>query len=355
MSNKTEVRRYRYRRSIGIAAIVSLMGLVVAAVAPAVDIGPDAYGYKATNKVTYSFLNIVGSGSRVLAGTDDGKATLDLGFSFQFYGVLYKSVCVSTNGLITMGACGTGDDFANGDMTAASPSDNQPAIAVYWSDLTFDGQGADGIYYQTLGSAGSRQFVVQWNNVLAQNSTNAMTFEAVLSEGANTVQLQYQSVDAGSSEVSKGKNATVGIRDTDGNKNGRVVQWSVNAPVLSENEAIQFALGVPRLAGSTGAKGKDSTGSYVELKLTNTGTGNAKNIKITGIVLRALAGTGSVTLNSPALPYTVANLDVGASVTIKVYVTVPATVTRYSMTENGTFQDVAGTSLSFSIAQSIFP
>jgi hypothetical protein len=38
-----------------------------------------------------------------------------------------------------------------------------------------------------------------------------------------------------------------------------------------------------------------------------------------------------------------------------VYVTVPAAVTRYSMTENGTFQDVAGTSLSFSIAQSIFP
>ena len=49
------------------------------------------------------------------------------------------------------------------------------------------------------------------------------------------------------------------------------------------------------------------------------------------------------------------SLDVGATSVVRLYLNVPATVTRFSITENGTLQDVAGTSFSYSLAQSVIP
>ncbi len=245
MSKDPAVNRTPFGYCLKPAALAWLLAALAAPLAPAADLGPDAFGYKGPNKATYSFLNIAGSGSRILAGTDDDKATLNLGFSFLFYGTPYTSVCVSTNGLLSFGPCSNANDFANGDLTASSAPDNRPAIAVFWSDLTFDGSGADAIYYQTLGSPGSRQFVVTWNNVLPQNQPSPMTFQAILSEGANTILLQYQHVDTGSKDTGNGAAATIGIRDTDGHKNGRVLQWSFHAPVLNDNLALQFTPGTP--------------------------------------------------------------------------------------------------------------
>ena len=106
-------------------------------------------------------------------------------------------------------------------------------------------------------------------------------------------------------------------------------------------------------------KGWESPGTmYIELKITNSGTGDAINLKINALNLKTLMGSGSPTYNStlsPALPLPVGNLKPGASATLKIYLNVPSTVKRFSITESGTVQDVIGTSSAFQVGQAIFP
>jgi len=217
---------------------IIIVVLACSGAAWAAGVGPDAFGYYASNDVSFSFRNISASGTRVLANSDDDTATISIGFPFIFYGGQHTSLCVSSNGLITFGGCNP--DFANADLAAVKLSGNRPLIAVFWDDLTFAARGADAVYYQTLGVFPRRQLVVQWNNVFGINTTGGMTFQAVLSEGENTILLQYLDVDANAPKVNGGAGATVGIRDAGGQTTGRVLQWSVNVPVLRNSMAISI-------------------------------------------------------------------------------------------------------------------
>src|SRR5207244_1906458 len=53
--------------------------------------------------------------------------------------------------------------------------------------------GTDGVYYQTTGTVGTRQFIVQWNKLEAVNGdgTNKVIFEARLFEGSNRILFSY--------------------------------------------------------------------------------------------------------------------------------------------------------------------
>ena len=123
---------------------------------------------------------------------------------------------------------------------------------------------------------------------------------------------------------------------------------------------VSVTLGQPRLSGTIVAKGVQSPGVlYVDLKLTNTGTGNARNVLINQIAVRTLLGSGTVTPNNStvaqSLPNAIGNLYVGTSTTVRLYFNVPSTVMRFSLTEGGTVQNVAGTSSAYSIGQAVAP
>jgi len=123
--------------------------------------------------------------------------------------------------------------------------------------------------------------------------------------------------------------------------------------------SVTVIVGTPRIAGTLVARGSDALGNrYFEVRLTNTGTGHARNLKISQLLLRTLSGSGIVTYLpalSGALPLSIGNLDVGASSTIRLYLSVPATVTRFSITESGAVQNVVDTQFSYSTAQSVIP
>lgn len=206
----------------------------------AINKGPDASGYSATDSTVYSFVAVNGAGgASVLAGTDDAVALLTLPFPFQFYGTTYTLLCVSSNGqasfVTSSSACVEGNDFSNTDLTVAAPPGNLPAILPYWTDLVLQGAGS-AVYYQTQGTVGSRQFIIEWYNATVAANSSAATFEAILSEGSNQILFQYQSVDSGS-----GNAGTIGIRNAGGVPNGKQIEWSYDAGVLSNNYAILFA------------------------------------------------------------------------------------------------------------------
>jgi probable HAF family extracellular repeat protein len=132
-----------------------------------------------------------------------------------------------------------------------------------------------------------------------------------------------------------------------------------NGNIGSATSTVTVALGVPRVTGSSAGVGRDPSGAiYVKVVLTNTGTGNARNLKINTLVFRTLSGTGTATYNtalSPPLPLTIGNLDAGASITTTIFLNVPSTVTRMSITENGPVQDVVGTNFNYSTAEAVIP
>jgi hypothetical protein len=139
--------------------------------------------------------------------------------------------------------------------------------------------------------------------------------------------------------------------------NCTATDFSGNAAQSSFSVSVQ--VGTPRIAGTLVGRGSDAAGNrYFDVTLTNTGTGHARNLKISQLPLRTLAGSGSVTYLptlSGALPLSIGSLDVGASSTVRLFLGVPSTVTRFSITETGTVNNVLGTMYSFSTAQSVIP
>ena len=119
-----------------------------------------------------------------------------------------------------------------------------PTLAVLWDDWIANrtGQGAGVYRYQeTIGGVGHRQFISQWNVVDHYTSSpSTVTFQAVLFEGSNDILFRYQDVLTGEIDTTNGGSATVGIQDTNGQNNNRVTQWSYNAPVIRDGEAILF-------------------------------------------------------------------------------------------------------------------
>jgi hypothetical protein len=299
--------------------------------------GPDAGGYTATDATVSSFIDISGAsgGTSTLAGTDDAAAALTLPFTFQFYGHGYTVLCVSSNGALyfpsSPGMCSGIVDFANTDLTTTATPGDTPALLPFWSDLSFQAPGAGSVFYQTLGAAGSRRFVVQWNNAYPDGSSSPVTFQVILSEGTNNVLFQYKTValEPGN-PAGHGVQATVGIRNAGAPGNHQELGWSHEAGVLNDNTAILFSAGTapvvpgivvtggtftfdgnphPATATATGAGGAGVAGSFAftyapggSAPPVNSGTyGVVANFTSTDPGYTNGTGTGTVTIN-PATP-----------------------------------------------------
>ena len=236
------------------ALIASLLTAVVGATTK----GPDKGAYTGTDATTFSFVDISGGsgGIAVLSGTDDGTVPLALPFAFKFYGQTYPFVCVSSNGALYFAAadsdCTGILDFANTDLSSVTPPGDRPAVLPLWSDLTFQVNGAGAVFYQTLGAAGSRRFVVQWNEAFPQGSPDPVTFQVILGEAGSTVLFQYKTVNLGAGNAaSNGAHATIGIRNTGALNTQQQIAWSFGAPVLADSTAILFS-GTSRPGDLTG-------------------------------------------------------------------------------------------------------
>ena len=87
----------------------------------------------------------------VVRGQDDAAVELtdaDLGdFLFEFYGQLYNSLFVSTNGLITFGSPNTSGN--NTDLENPPP---QATIAAFWENLMTGSGSTEAVYWEVRGA-----------------------------------------------------------------------------------------------------------------------------------------------------------------------------------------------------------
>jgi hypothetical protein len=228
------------------SSLRQLLGVAVCCCAPvfaqaALTPGPDAYGYTVNPTGAFAFTNISGTGVKVLNFDDDAAVTVNLGFSFSFYGTNYSTVSFSENGLMSFG--GTNIAYSNVNLTISVPGTNLPTMAVLWCDYDTAFVGSDAVYYKTLGAAGSRQFIVQWNQVelVPGAGVDTVTFQARLFEGSNRILFSYLDVVvADDPTYSNGAYATVGIRGVDGQLNGRNLLWSHEQAAVTNGMHLLF-------------------------------------------------------------------------------------------------------------------
>ncbi|MGH9909268.1 MAG: Ig-like domain-containing protein, partial [Nitrososphaerales archaeon] len=200
----------------------------------------DHFGYSCKDSnfqagPTFSWIDITSNGTQILADTDDLVINnIPIGFSFSFYEQSYTQLAISSNGLSLVDE--SSSEFLNQPIGSSNLPNN--FIAPFWDDiLTFDSVGAGTIYYQTIGVAPNRTFVVQWSDVQgAPNTQSGATFEAILYEGTNEIRFQYLDIDFEDPRYDKGVSATVGIESGD----GRGLQYSFNEAALYDNLVVLF-------------------------------------------------------------------------------------------------------------------
>jgi hypothetical protein len=107
-------------------------------------------------------------------------------------------------------------------------------IAPYWDDLD-PGRNGGGVYYDVIGSAPHREFVIEWRNVGHFSGGNTGSFQVVLFEDTSDILFNYQDVDFGNAN-SFGKSATVGVQVSQ----TRAFQFTLNEANLSNSMALRF-------------------------------------------------------------------------------------------------------------------
>ncbi len=203
--------------------------------------GPDTYGYRWNNSngtgEAYSWYDISATGTEITGRSDDSMSgVLNVGFTFNFYGNDKTIFYLCNNGFISFS--GANCAYINATIpTAGTPND---FIAPFWDDQFTAGH----VYYQTIGSAPSRQLVVSFDGIdpYSNRGTAALSYQIILNESTNVIKLQYKDVDSGIAGYGGGVAATIGIENSTGTDG---LLYSFDQASLTENYAITFSSSLP--------------------------------------------------------------------------------------------------------------
>ena len=165
-----------------------------------------------------------GSGSHLSSLTDSGNnqddvETINLPFTFTFYGQEYNQISICSNGWLSMGDTDM-ESFRNYQI----PGVGGPAamVAVFWDDLKLTNNGRVYTWYDEE----NRKFYIQWSRVRTYQNNDTETFQAVLMDpdyyntptGDGEILMQYNdfnntSYGSYSWDQIHGDYCTVGIED----------------------------------------------------------------------------------------------------------------------------------------------
>ena len=126
------------------------------------------------------------TGGTLVTLTDDQvSASLPIGFSFEFFGNTYTNFRISSNGFITFSGSSNNGCCAGQNIPAVGlPND---LIAGYWEDLNPAAGGR--IEFYTMGAGSNEALVVNFLEVPHFGGGNLVTFQIVLYETSNIIQI----------------------------------------------------------------------------------------------------------------------------------------------------------------------
>jgi len=179
---------------------------------------------------------------------NDGSFYIPIGFNFDFYGYTYSHLYISTEGLISF------NNIIWNHWHEPIPSTETPNnfIAPFWDGLEIDDSGD--LMYQTVGTAPNRKLIIQYRNMAFEASTILTgTFQVILYEGSNNIQMQYRSVANVAAIRPRGATAVIGIENFTGTEgiscsyhttgfvsNGKAVHFTHDAGSYTLNENANY-------------------------------------------------------------------------------------------------------------------
>ena len=297
-----------------------------------------AITYFMDDSAAFNWQDISTTGT-ALGLTDDSYAG-PIAFAFNYYGVDYTDLYVSSNGVIYFGT--PSSRYSNPTL----PSDNAGAnafIAPFWDDLNPSPGTA---YYQISGTAPNRQLVVQWHNItLCCGLTNTGSFQVILEESDGSILFQYLDTDFADASRDHGAGATIGLQKTA--DYGQL--YSYNQASLVNPQAILWWQDgdwhrITALVNPQGTGTLTCTPNPVEAGADSTCTATAN----TGYSFTNWSGDCSGTQISCTLQSVTANKSVAANFTANTYTVSTAAGANGSITP--TSQHVAhGATASFTV------
>src|SRR5690349_1010546 len=115
------------------------------------------------SSVTGRYVSSPANATSVMAGTDDGATTLNLPFSFVYFGRTFTTCSACTNGFIQFGGQAYTQWNTSGFTFSALSGQLDGMCAPYWDDTNYGNGGA--VKYWVEGAAPDRRFIVAWENM----------------------------------------------------------------------------------------------------------------------------------------------------------------------------------------------
>jgi subtilisin family serine protease len=189
--------------------------------------GPDAYGYtwddsSEPDGPEYNFIDISDYGFELEnLNWDETRGPYGIGyFEFPFYGNVFNSVYIASNGFISF------TERARGMFTTPLPDTSGPEnlISPFWNEFYPPGGGA--VYYYSAEDS----FIVMWEDLVDPYNLGPFTFELIL-QPKGIITFQYLALPA------QYIRNTIGIQNHDKNIG---LQISYNQHWLSPGTAIKI-------------------------------------------------------------------------------------------------------------------
>ena len=174
-------------------------------------LGPDLYGYYIYDQndnyaiaPDYNWIEIdpnEGGSGNELGGiydpgdNNDDVVTIDLPFTFRFYGQEYDKASISSNGWLSFGETDM-ESFRNYPLPG--PGGPPAMVAVFWDDLKAGSSSTGGVYTYYNNSEGI--FIIEWSNVKTFFDNTNESFQIILYDtsfeqtatGDGEIKLQYK-------------------------------------------------------------------------------------------------------------------------------------------------------------------
>lgn len=193
----------------------------------------------------FEFVDISGSGTP-LDLDDDGSANVTMPFRFNLFGTTSDQLCINNNGFMLFDWSKPCDGFHQDIGIPTDQVRSTGVIAPFWDDLFTGGN----VYYDVVGEAPNRRFIVQWNQKNHYNDgvsdPGGVTFEAILDETTGTISFQYLNTIFGNPqhpEWDRGGSATVGFQQFFADSFGGPWRspFPFHAPVVDPESGLTWA------------------------------------------------------------------------------------------------------------------
>ena len=186
--------------------------------------------------VTYT--DITGGTQLTNIEADGGISTVTLGFPFEFEGISYPSVRVTSDGYLSFNV--TGATFSAG-FNDLDGSNQRPLVAALWDDL--DGRATNSEFrHEVVGTTPNREHVFQWNEWEWnwQASDEVISFQIRLHETTHLIDFVYRQ-DA---NTPNSPGASIGLAGAV-NLNFLSLQGTTTAPATSNTIEATFLTARP--------------------------------------------------------------------------------------------------------------